>query len=512
MTLRRLWLAAVLGYVACGQLASDPAHAAGAAGPPNIVLIYADDLGYGDVGCHGATKVRTPNINRLAREGLRFRDAHAASSTCTPSRYALLTGQYAWRRKGTSVLPGDAALIIEPGRQTLPALLKRAGLATGIVGKWHLGLGSGSVDWNGEIQPGPLEVGFDEAFIMPATGDRVPCVYVRGHRVEGLDPGDPIRVSYGQPVGSEPTGAGRPDLLTLKPSHGHDQTIVNGISRIGFMEGGKAARWVDEDMARVYTREAVAFIERHAGTPFFLELATHDVHVPRVPGPGFRGTSDCGVRGDVIQELDWSVGEVLNALDRLKLAGHTLVIFTSDNGPVIDDGYADGAVRDLNGHRPAGPLRGGKYSLFEGGTRVPFLVRWPGRVRPGESDALVNQVDLLASLAALCGQIPAENVAPDSQNVLPALLGDSPTGRDHSVHHSGRLALREGSWKYIPAGRGAAVMSNTGIETGEAPTDQLYDLARDIGETTNLAARHPDRVRRMAARLQAMTTAGRDTP
>ncbi len=250
----------------------------------------------------------------------------------------------------------------------------------------------------------------------------------------------------------------------------------------------------------------------HSAAPFFLEFATHDIHVPRVPHPRFAGTSGCGVRGDVVQELDWCVGQVLDALDRLKLADRTLVLFTSDNGPVVDDGYADGAVRDPDGHRPAGPLRGGKHSLFEGGTRVPFLVRWPGQVRPGLSDALVNQVDLLASLASLFGQTLREGSAPDSFDVLPALLGDSRRGRDHCVHHSCRLALREGSWKYIPAGSGQAVMTNMAIETGEAPVDQLYDLVHDLGESKNLAAQHPERVKAMAARLQSIRAAGRSRP
>jgi arylsulfatase A-like enzyme len=500
-------LAALLFLVAapCGGMAS-------AADRPNIVLIYADDLGYGDVGCYGATRVRTPHIDRLAREGLRFTDAHAPSSTCTPSRYALLTGEYAWRKKGTGVLPGDAALIIEPGRMTLPAMLKRAGYATGVVGKWHLGLGAGSIDWNGAIRPGPLEIGFDESLIMAATGDRVPCVYMRGHRVVGLNPSDPIRVSYGKPIGDEPTGAANPDRLKVKPSHGHDQTIVNGIGRIGYMSGGKSAFWADEDMADVFTREAIGFIEGHRAEPFFVYFATHDIHVPRVPHPRFSGKSGCGVRGDVIEELDWCVGQVLDTLDRLKLADRTLVIFTSDNGPVVDDGYADGAVRDIDGHRPAGPLRGGKYSLFEGGTRVSFLVRWPGRVRPGVSDALVNQVDLLASFASLTGQATLEGCAPDSLNILSALLGDSRDGRDHSVHHSGRLALREGTWKYIPGGPGPAVQRNTSTETGNTPVDQLYDLANDLGETRNVATEHPDRVRSMAARLRSLREAGRSRP
>ena len=504
MAIRHLCLVAILSIMTSGLVL--------AANAPNIVLIYVDDLGYGDVGCYGATRVRTPNIDRLAREGVRFTDAHAPSSTCTPSRYALLTGEYAWRRKGTAVLPGDAALIIEPGRETLPAILKRAGYATGVVGKWHLGLGSGPIDWNGVIRPGPREVGFDDSFIMAATGDRVPCVFIRDHDVVGLDARDPIRVSYGKPIGDEPTGAANPGLLKVRTSHGHDQTIVNGISRIGYMTGGKAARWVDEDMADVFTREAVGFIERHSAVPFFLYFATHDIHVPRIPHRRFAGTSGCGVRGDVVQELDWCVGQVLDALERLKMSERTLVLLTSDNGPVVDDGYADGAIRDLNGHRPAGPLRGGKYSLFEGGTRVPFLVRWPGRVRPGVSGALMNQVDLLASFAKLIGQKLGEGSAPDSFNILPALLGDSQTGREHSVHHSGRLALRDGAWKYIPAGPGPAVQTHTETETGNAPVDQLYDLAQDLGETRNLAERHPDRVKAMAARLRSIREAGRSRP
>src|SRR5207302_3987406 len=168
-------------------------------------------------------------------QALRFTDAHASSATCTPSRYALLTGQYPWRKKGTGVLPGDAKLIIDPGQTTVASLLRKTGYTTGVVGKWHLGLGSGNLDWNTEIKPGPREVGFDYSFIMPATGDRVPCVFVENQRVVGLDPKDPIRVSYGTPIGNEPTGAKNPELLTLKPSRGHDNTIVHGISRIGYM-------------------------------------------------------------------------------------------------------------------------------------------------------------------------------------------------------------------------------------------------------------------------------------
>jgi arylsulfatase A-like enzyme len=471
--------------------------------PPNIVIILADDLGYGDVSCYGATRVRTPNVDRLAQEGLRFTDAHASSATCTPSRYALLTGEYPWRRQGTAILPGDASLIIRPGRTTLASVLQGAGLRTGAVGKWHLGLGDkGGPDWNGRISPGPLEIGFDTCFIMPATGDRVPCVYVENHRVVGLDPNDPIQVSFSGQVGSDPTGKANPDLLKMHPSHGHDQTIINGISRIGTMSGGRSARWVDEDMADTLTRKATGFIEENKDRPFFLYFATHDIHVPRVPHSRFAGKSGMGPRGDVILQFDWCAGQILQTLDRLHLADNTLVILTSDNGPVVDDGYKDQAVERLDGHRPAGPLRGGKYSIFEGGTRVPFIVRWPGRVKPGTSAALVCQIDLLASFAALTGQKLAQDAAPDSLNILPALLGKSAAGRDHVVEHAGVLAVRQGPWKYIEPGTGPKVLANTNTETGVAPQGQLYDLSRDLGETNDLAAQQPDKVRQISPLLQ----------
>lgn len=481
-----------------------------AAAPPNIVLILADDLGYGDVGCYGATKVPTPNIDRLARAGLRLTDAHASSATCTPSRYALLTGEYPWRKAGTGVLPGDAALIIEPGRTTLPSMLQRAGYRTGVVGKWHLGLGRGKINWNEAIVPGPREIGFDYSFIMPATGDRVPCVYLENQQVVGLDPKDPIEVSFAGPVGSDPTGEDHPELLKLRPSHGHDMTIVNGISRIGYMSGGKAARWVDEDLAGTLTRKAVAFIEENQRRPFFLYFATHDIHVPRVPHARFAGKSGLGPRGDVILQFDWSAGEVLAALDRLKLAETTLVILTSDNGPVVDDGYRDQAVEKLQGHRPAGPLRGGKYSSFEGGTRVPCIVRWPARVKPGVSDALVCQVDLVASLASLVGQKVSSAEARDSLDQMAAWLGEEKVGRERLVEQGQGLALREGRHKYIEPRRGPKVLPATATETGNDPAGQLFDLAIDLGETNNLRASQPEKVRGL--QLQMDLIRGRPSP
>jgi len=487
--------------------------AASAPALPNIVLIYADDLGYGDVGCYGATKVRTPHIDRLAREGLRFTDAHSAAATCTPSRYAMLTGEYAWRKKGTGVLPGDAGLIIEPGRTTLASLLRRAGYRNAVVGKWHLGLGpQNGPDWNGDIQPGPLELGFDYSFLIPATGDRVPCVYVENHRVAGLDTNDPISVAFGKPIGDEPTGKARPDLLRLHPSHGHDMTIVNGISRIGYMKGGRSARWVDEDMADVITRKAIAFIERHRAEPFFLYFATHDIHVPRIPHPRFAGSTPLGPRGDVIVQLDWCVGALLDTLDRLELTRNTLVIFSSDNGPVVDDGYKDQAVEKLGDHRPAGPLRGGKYSAFEGGTRVPFITRWPARIQPGVSEALVCQVDLLASLASLTGQPLGPNDAPDSFNVMPALLGVTRTGRDELVQQGGALALRRGSWKFIERRQGPRISLPTNTELGNDPSGFLFNLAADPGERQNQITHETERARSMSADLQRIRAATRTRP
>ena len=481
--------------------------------PANMVLIYADDLGYGDVSCYGARRIRTPHIDRLAREGLRFTHAHSPSATCTPSRYALLTGEYAWRRPGTGVLPGDARLIIEPGRPTLPAMLRAQGYATGVVGKWHLGLGAGELDWNGEIRPGPLEIGFDYAFLIPATGDRVPCVYVENHRVVNLDPADPIRVSYTTPFPGEPLGRTHPELLRMHPSHGHDMAIVNGISRIGYMTGGKKALWVDEEMADVITGKAVEFIERNRSRPFFLYFATHDIHVPRVPHPRFRGKSGMGPRGDVILEFDDCVGRVAAALKRLGLERDTLLILTSDNGPVVDDGYRDQAVELLGEHRPAGPWRGGKYSNFEGGTRAPLIARWPARMRRGgESGALISQIDFYASLAALTGaQLPPE-AAPDSFDLSAALLGESKTGRDHLVEHAGSLSLIRGRWKYIAPSKGAKYNKLTNTELGNDPGGQLYDLEKDPGEKVNVAAEHPETVRELSALLEKIRSAGRSRP
>jgi len=481
-----------------------------AAQKPNIVLIYADDLGYGDVSAYGSKTINTPNMDRIAKNGLRFTSAYASSATCTPSRYSLLTGEYAWRQKGTGILPGNASLIIKPGRNTLPAMLQKAGYKTAVVDKWHLGLGDKEIDWNGDIKPGPNEIGFDYSYIMAATTDRVPCVFVENHRVVGLDPKDPITVSYGKPIPGVPTGKANPELLTKqRPSHGHDMSVVNGISRIGYMKGGKSALWVDEDMADIFTGKAVKFIEENKDRPFFLYYALHDPHVPRVPHPRFTGKSGMGLRGDSIIQADWCTGEILNTLERLKLTKNTIVILSSDNGPVLDDGYQDMAVELLGDHKPAGPLRGGKYSKFDAGTRVPFIVSWPGKIKTGVSDAMVSQVDLLASFAALTGQSLAEADAPDSLNMLPALLGESKQGREYIIEHGNGLAYRQGNWKYIEPSKGPKVNKNTNTEMGNDEEPQLYDLSKDIAEKKNIASAHPDKVKELQAALDQARQAGR---
>jgi arylsulfatase A-like enzyme len=277
------------------------------------------------------------------------------------------------------------------------------------------------------------------------------------------------------------------------------------------MSGGKSALWKDEDMADTITGKAVKFLEDNRARPFFLYFATHDIHVPRVPHLRFVGKTDMGPRGDAIAELDWSVGRVLDTLDRLNLANDTLFIFSSDNGPVVDDGYRDQAVERLGSHKPAGPLRGGKYSAYDGGTRVPFVVRWPGAVKPGVSDAPVSQIDLLASLASFTEQKLPDTAAPDSFNLMPALLGKSKEGRPYIVEHADALSLIAGDWKVIQPRRGAKTNA-TGNELGNDPAPQLFDLAHDLAEKNNLASEHPEKVKELLALLAKIQRETRTRP
>ena len=447
--------------------------------PPNVVIIYTDDVGYGDLACYGATSVKTPNADRLAKEGLRFTNAHAPAATCTPSRYALLTGEYAWRRKGTGVAQGDAPMIITPERYTLPDMFKQAGYTTAAVGKWHLGLGAnGSQNWNGVMSPGLNDIGFDYSYIMAATGDRTPCVFMENNRVANLDPNDPIEVSYVKPFEGEPTGKNNPELLKLHPSHGHNQALINGVSRIGYMRGGKSALWDDENIADSITLKAVKFIENNKNKPFFLYFATNDIHVPRVPHPRFVSQTTMGARGDAIAEVDWSIGQILEVLDKNGLKDNTIVILTSDNGPVVDDGYKDKAVEMLGNHKPAGILRGGKYSTFEAGTRVPCIIRYPPKIKQGTSEALMSQVDILTSFASFLNQKLPNDAAPDSFNELKSWFGKNKKGRDYLIAstNGGTLSIQKKGWKYIEPSNGAAYDKYTNIELGNSPEPQLYDL------------------------------------
>ena len=284
---------------------------------PNVIIIYADDLGYGDLECYGAKNVKTPNVNKLAENGIRFTNAHAVAATSTPSRYSLLTGEYAWRRPDTDVAAGNAGMIIRPTQFTMADMFKSVGYTTGAFGKWHLGLGdkTGQQDWNAPLSASLGDLGFDYHYIMAATADRVPCVFIENGQVADYDESAPIEVSYEQNFPGEPTGRDNPELLyNLKQSHGHDMSIVNGIGRIGYMKGGGKALWKDENIADSITSHAIEFIKRHQHEPFFIYFATNDVHVPRFPHQRFRGKSGMGLRGDAIVQFDWCVGELMNTL------------------------------------------------------------------------------------------------------------------------------------------------------------------------------------------------------
>jgi len=478
---------------------------------PNVVIIYGDDVGYADVGVYGSKLIPTPNIDRLAAGGLRLTDGHCSAATCTPSRFSMLTGIHGFRH-GVRILAPDAPLTIPLDKLTLPQMFKKAGYETAVVGKWHLGIGAKGtpVDWNGDVKPGPLEVGFDYSFLLPSTNDRVPCVYVENHRVVNLDPADPLFVGK-KPADVEctiyPDARKNPEAMTYyKSSHGHNHSVINGIGRIGTMFGGKAALWDDETMADEFVKQADKWISaRDKETPFFLFFSSQDIHVPRAPHPRFQGKTGLGYRGDAMVAFDWATGQVMDSLERAGLTENTIVIFSSDNGPVYDDGYHDGTTVKTSsqevdqGHDGSGPFRGGKYQIYEGGTRVPFIVRWPARIEAGKvSGALVSQIDLLASFAKLTGVTLAPEDAIDSRDNLAAILGESETGLPFMIEEAGPKALRRGQWKYIGFG---AKRNNKGKE-GAKP--ELYDLSKDIGEQNNVIEANPEVASEMAKLLNEL--------
>lgn len=501
----------ILGLTGLSAASPSQGHAAKPIqSKPNVIVILADDLGFGDVSCNGSRTISTPNVDRVALQGIRFTNAHTTSSTSTPARFGLLTGEYPWRREGTGIATGDAGMIIPAGTHTIASMMQDAGYVTGAVGKWHLGLGqTAKQDWNGFIIPGLADIGFEYSFIMAATGDRVPCVYIENQWVYNYDPSAPISVSYKKNFPGEPTGRQNPELLKLFPcpNHSHDMSIVNGISRIGYMKGGGKALWKDEEIADVITEKAIEFITKNQDKPFFLYFGTNDIHVPRAPHERFVGKSGMGVRGDAILAFDWTVGSVMQTLDKLGISDNTIVIITSDNGPVVNDGYQDRAEELLGDHRPWHIYRGGKYSAFEAGTRVPFIIRWNDRHHAGTTtDALISQIDLFASLASLCGQNLPQGAAIDSRDHLAAFRGDDSKGREWIVEQNinSTLSIVHNGWKYIEPSNGIAYNRLTKTEMGNSPEEQLYDLRLDVGERHNVATEHSDTVQRLRALLDSI--------
>jgi arylsulfatase A-like enzyme len=488
---------------------------------PNIIVIMADDLGYGDVGCYGAKpeNVKTPNIDRLAKGGLKFTSGYCSAATCTPTRYSFLTGTYAFRKEGTGIAGPNSPALIQPGTETLPFLLQKAGYKTAVIGKWHLGLGKGKPDWNGLLKPGPLDIGFDYSFLLPTTNDRVPQVYVENHRVLNLDPADPLWVGHRTPGPEHPTGLNQRDTLKMDWSHGHNSTIHNGISRIGFYTGGHSARFRDEDLADKWSEKSEEWIIKNKNNPFFLFFASHDLHVPRMPHERFHGKSAMGLRGDAIVQLDWNVGEILSILKEQGLEKKTMIVFCSDNGSVLDDGYKDGAKEKLGDHKPEGPFSGGKYQIQEGGTRTPFISYWPGQIEAGVSDEIVSTIDFAGSLANYLNvEIPADQCL-DSLNVMEALLGlNGAKGRTSLIQQDNGVAgnwssfgYRSGKWK-LQRKNSYDRKTRVANKDPQKMKFSLYDLEQDPGETKNLMHQESKVFERMKQELQDLLDQGRSRP
>lgn len=501
-------LALLFGINAVGWSKDSPTHLHAESGklPKAVVLIYADDLGYGDLSCYGATKVQTPNIDRLAEDGRLFTDAHSPSAVCTPSRYGLLTGEYPWRIGSRSPVFAQHGLIVDPEKTTLADIFRKAGYSTACIGKWHLGFGDPQPDWNAALNPGPLELGFDYYYGVPVVNSHPPFVYVENHRVVGWDRDDPFVYARN-----------KPNPHTQAFAEKKKAPLPGGL---GF-SGGKAAHalYRDEDVATHLTKKAVAWMEAQQDDPFFLYLATTNIHHPFTPHPRFHGTSEAGLYGDFVHELDWTVGEVMKTLAKMGLADETLVIFTSDNGGMLNGG---GTQAWEMGHRLNGELQGFKFGVWEGGHRVPFIATWPGRITAGTTnDALLSSMDLPASLASLLGVKLESGAAPDSIDQSGILFGDvtKPVRRELMLqpHQLSHLGIRRDNWVYIPArgsggfGNGKASLAKSGNKNSdftpdgefrpEAPEAQLYDLEDDPRQASNVIRNHPDVAREMAARL-----------
>ncbi|TWT87079.1 sulfatase-like hydrolase/transferase [Neorhodopirellula pilleata] len=508
-------LIATLAFLVTSLAATPFCHADDA--PPNIVLIFADDLGYGDVGCYGATKVKTPNIDRLAKEGRRFTDAHSASAVCTPSRYALLTGEYPFRQGIWGPCHPNSKLLVDTDKLTIAKLLKKKGYDTSCFGKWHLGFGKERNDWKEPLRPGPQDLGFDYYYGVPVVNSAPPYVYVENDRIVGMTSDDPL--VYLEPDARENVTP----ITPLETKHGN--RVPNWFG--GAAESHKL--YNDFTLGLTLAEKATRWIDQRGDAPFFLYLATTQIHHPFTPAPRFQGTSQCGLYGDFIHELDWIVGEVMRALEAKGVADDTLVIFTSDNGGMFNENGQD--AFNNYGHEQNGDLLGFKFGAWEGGHRIPFIARWPGRIEPGStSTQLICNVDLLASLASLTGQPLDEKQQVDSVNVLPALVGEPESAlREHLILAPARgshLSVRKGKWMLIdaqgsggfggtkPGGHGFAGPAaasyigrrNSDIVNGNirpgAPPAQLYDLQADVNETKNLYDEYPDVVKELRTILQ----------
>ena len=471
--------------------AQQPGAQPAAAVLPNVIVVLADDLGMGDLGCYEPdSKIPTPHMDRIAREGLRFTDAHSPSAVCTPTRYGVLTGRYCWRTRLThGVLWGESASLIDLERLTLPEMLSQRGYRTACVGKWHLGLGSAEpTDYGARLHPAPVHHGFDESLVIPASLDMTPYVWVRDDRVEAL-PTERIGGSSHRRVDGEGFWRAGP----IAPGFRHRDVL----GRIG--------------------DEALAFLERARAEsperPFFLYLPLSAPHTPWLPEPEVRGRSGAGHYGDFVCQVDDLLGGLLAALDRLELAGDTLLVVTSDNG----SHWPDEDVRRF-GHDANLGYRGQKADIWEGGHRVPFLVRWPG-VAPagGVRDELLCLTDLFATLAAVVGvELPAGS-AEDSVDQSAVLRGEEleRAPRRDVVHHSidGMFAIRKGSWKLcLGLGSGGFTRpARVQPAPGEAP-GQLYDLAVDPRETTNRYLERPEVVAELLALLEQQARSGRSRP
>jgi arylsulfatase A-like enzyme len=477
---------AVILIVVCGLAAAAGGQAPAAVAPPrvNIVVIYADDLGYGDVQCYNPErgKIPTPHVDRLAGQGMRFTDAHSSSGVCSPSRYALLTGRYHWRTGKVGIVDVYGPPMIAANRLTVPSLLKQHGYRTAAIGKWHLGWSwpkaGGQIDFGRPIAAGPTTRGFDRYFGTDVP-NWPPFCFIENDRTLGI-PSEPL-----------------PAHLLRKDRH------------LASKPGPALPGWSLEAILPELAERAGAFLAEAAKRPepFFLYLPLTSPHTPLAVNVPWRGRSGLGTYADFVMETDAVVGRVLDALDQSGAAAHTLVLFTSDNGCAP---YIGVPRMEAQGHFPSGPLRGYKADAWEGGHRVPFIVRWPGVVPPGSRcDQLVHQADLLASMADLVGAELPPDAGEDSFSLLPLLKGADRPVREHAVSQSvgGVLALRRGDWKLL-FGQGSGGWSQGSVAT----KGQLYDLARDLGERQNLYAEQPERVAALTQLMAKLISEGRSTP